>query len=91
MRYQVEFSKQGKKELQKLDGFSQKIIMKWIYKNLMNTENPRLHGKELKGTLKCFWRYRIGDYRLLADIQDEAVVILLVNIGHRKETYDQIK
>lgn len=88
MKYRIEFSQQGKKELKKLDAFTQKIIMKWIYKNLIDTENPRIHGKELKGNLKCFWRYRVGNYRLLADIQDETVTILSIKIGHRKEIYE---
>lgn len=78
-----------KKELKKLDAFAQKIIMKWISKNLINTENLRIHGKELKGNLKSFWRYRVGDYGLLADIQDENITILLIKIGHRREIYDK--
>ncbi|KDE66417.1 hypothetical protein IX329_002142 [Fusobacterium necrophorum] len=88
MKYRIKFSQQGKKELKKLDAFTQKIIMKWICKNLIDTENLRIHGKELKGNLKCFWRYRVGNYRLLADIQDETVTILSIKIGHRKEIYE---
>lgn len=88
MIYKVEFSEEGKKNLKKLDSFSQKLIMKWIHKNLLDTTNPRIHGKELKGDLKGFWRYRVGDYRIIADIQDDIVTILVVKIGHRREIYD---
>lgn len=88
MIYKVEFSEEGKKNLKKLDSFSQKLIMKWIHKNLLDATNPRTHRKELKGELKGFWRYRVGDYRILADIQDDIVTILVVKMGHRREIYD---
>lgn len=52
------------------------------------TDNPRLHGKALTGDLKGLWRYRIGDYRLLADINDFELVIIAIDIGHRREIYN---
>lgn len=52
-------------------------------------DNPRASGRPLKGELGVFWRYRVGDYRLLCEIQDEALTILVALIGHRKEIYDK--
>lgn len=50
--------------------------------------HPRLHGKGLTANRSGQWRYRIGDYRLIADIQDDIVVILIVTVGHRRDVYD---
>src|SRR5699024_9935109 len=63
------------------------IIMAWIKKNLVETTNPRKHGKSLSANRAGEWRYRIGDYRLIAHIDDEKVTILVLEIGHRREIY----
>lgn len=89
MLYYVEYSQSAKKELKKLDKQTARIIKYWIEKNLMNTYNPRIHGKELRGNLKGFWRYRVGDYRLIAEIKDDKLLIFMIEIGHRKEIYDE--
>src|SRR3712207_5292728 len=65
MLYYVEYSQSARKALRKLDKQTARIIKYWIEKNLINTDNPRIHGKELKGNLKGLWRYRVGDYRLI--------------------------
>lgn len=53
----------------------------------MNCENSRLHGKGLTANRSGQWRYRVGDYRILADIQDNNIVLVLVDIGHRSRIY----
>lgn len=63
------------------------LLLGWIRKNLEGCENPRQHGKGLTANHSGEWRYRVGDYRLLADIQDECVVILMLHSGHRREIY----
>lgn len=55
---------------------------------MQGCENPRLHGKGLTADKVGQWRYRIGDYRLIAEIEDKEITILIVNIGHRSEIYD---
>lgn len=89
MKYQVEYTEQTIKELKKLHGFTKRMIKAWIDKNLVNCENPRLHGKALSANRAGQWRYRIGDYRILADIQDEKIVILLFSVGHRSKIYEK--
>lgn len=87
MNYDVVYEKKALKQLSKLDKGQQKMIMAWINKNLVQTDNPRQQGKALKGELKEYWRYRVGNYRLLADIHDEAIEIIIIQIGHRKDIY----
>lgn len=81
--YRVEFEKRAQKTLKKMDKHQAHIIMGWIQKNLVNGTNPRQYGKGLTGA----WRYRVGDYRLIADINDKTVTILILEIGHRKDIY----
>lgn len=86
--YKVRFSERAKKDLKKMDKHTAALILGWIRKNLENCEKPRAHGKALTANLSGTWRYRVGDYRLLALIEDETITILILNIGHRREIYD---
>lgn len=88
MRYHVLFSKTALKTMEKLDPHVSSLIIGWIRKNLEGCSDPRAHGKPLKGNRKGEWRYRIGNYRVLAEIRDEEVLIYVLEIGHRKEIYE---
>ena len=88
MIYKVEFTEKAKKFLKKTDKQTAKLITAWIRKNLENCENPRQHGKGLTANLSGQWRYRIGDYRVLAEIQDNRIIILVLEIGHRRDIYE---
>lgn len=88
MKYRVETTSRFDKEFRKLDKYTMKMIKAWIDKNLVNCENPRAHGKGLTANRNGQWRYRIGDYRLLCQIEDSKLVILALSIGHRREVYD---
>jgi len=81
--YHVEFTKTAIKQLKKLDKAMAALIIGWIRKNLEGCDNPRLHGKGLTANRSGQWRYRVGDYRIIAEISDDVVVILILNIGHR--------
>ncbi len=85
--YKVRLEKDAQKSLKKMGNNDSKIIMAWISKNLINCENPYIHGKSLQGNLKGKWRYRVGDYRLICNIDDENITILVLLIGHRREIY----
>lgn len=87
MQYQVVYEKRAIKSFAKIDKNQQNMILAWIEKNLVNTRDPKKHGKALKGNLKEYWRYRIGNYRILADIDDVQIRIIIFSIGHRKEIY----
>ena len=87
MIYHVEFSKEALKTLKKLDKYTSLLIISWIRKNLEGCSDPRIHGKGLTANRSGEWRYHIGDYRLISHIQDDRVVILILEIGHRKDIY----
>lgn len=87
MCYSVEYTPQALKELKKFDKQTRALIIGWIEKNLVGCENPRQHGKGLTANRSGQWRYRIGDYRVIADIQDNKVVIMVLSVGHRSDIY----
>lgn len=85
--YHVEFTSQALKELKKLDKHTSSLILGWIRKNLEGCDNPRQHGKGLTANRSGQWRYRVGDYRLIAEIQDSKITILILTVGHRRDIY----
>lgn len=87
MSYSVLLTQKAKKQLSKLDKYTSKLIVSWLKKNLDGCENPRIHGKALVANKAGQWRYRVGDYRILAEIRDEEVIILVLQIGHRRDIY----
>ena len=87
MIYEISTTEKFDKALKKLDRQTQRIIKAWIEKNLINCENPRIHGKALTSNRSGQWRYRVGDYRILAEIQDDKLVLIFIDIGHRKDIY----
>ena len=88
MKYKVEFTQRALKDLKKIDRHTAALILGWIRKNLEGCENPRLYGKGLTANRSGQWRYRVGDYRLLAEIEDNKITILILNIGHRRDIYN---
>ena len=87
MKWTIKYSDSFIKEFGTLDRTIQLMVRNWIRKHLQETIDPRIYGKPLTGNLKGLWRYRIGDYRLLVEIQDSVLIIRFVSIGHRKEIY----
>ena len=87
MKYHVVFDEYAKRQLKKLDKYVQKMILLWLKKYIDGCVDPRLHGKALSGNRAGQWRYRVGDYRIIAIIHDNELVVLVVNVGHRREVY----
>ena len=85
--YSVKISKQAAKEFKKLDSTTAKVVKNWIVKNLIDTQDPRQHGKALTGNLQGVWRYRVGDYRIFAEIHDKELLIFIFEIAHRSKVY----
>lgn len=83
----VIFADKARKEFLKLDKPIQKQIQTFIVK-LQGLEDPRSSGKALAGNLAGRWRYRVGDYRLVCEIEDEKIIITILRIEHRKNIYD---
>ena len=82
----MSLTKKHKNEFTKLDKPIQKQIDKFLLK-LAKSANPRQFGEALKGNMQAFWRYRVGDYRLICDIEDKVLTVLVVRVQHRKEVY----
>ena len=89
MTYTVRYTKAALKSLQKLDRPIAAMLYAWVGKNLVGCTDPRAHGKALTANRSGLWRYRVGDYRLIAQIDDSAVTILMLEIGHRSSIYKQ--
>ncbi len=87
MNFHVGFTEMAKRELEKLDKYTNSMLLGWVKKNLEGCQNPRQHGKALTANRSGQWRYRIGDYRMIAEIQDSEVLILILSVGHRRDIY----
>jgi len=82
-----EFNKEGYKSFKKLDKQVQRQIVKYLETNIQGSDNPRLLGKALEGNLSNFWRYRVGKYRIIADIQDNKFKVVVVRTNKRNDVY----
>ena len=89
MKYKVIFSEKAKKQLKKLDKHISSLIIGWLEKNIEGCENPRIHGKGLVENRSGQWRYRIGEYRVICKIQDKEIIVLVLEIGHRRDAYSK--
>lgn len=87
--YSVKTTPNFEKQFKKLDKSVQRIIAKWIHRHLENCTDPRAAGKGLVANLSGYWRYRIGDYRLIVEIRDEELVIVAVSVAHRSAVYSR--
>ncbi len=88
MAWRIEFDDKAKKELATLDKVVAKRITTFLHKRVSELDDPRSIGEALKGSkLGAFWKYRIGDYRIIASIEDKILRILVVHIGHRGDVY----
>ena len=87
MKYRVEYTKSAAKQLKKMDRKIAAFILSFIDEKLVGCENPRSYGKPLHGDSNDKWRYRVGDYRILTKIKDDVLIIIVVEVGHRKDIY----
>jgi len=85
--YSWEFAKKADKDFQKLDLQVQRRMIKWLDDHIEGASNPRAWGKALEGSLGTFWRYRVGHYRIIADIQDGKFMVLIVKAAKRNDVY----
>lgn len=88
MVWTINYSERALKSLRKMDKQNARRIVDFMDSRIAALDDPRLSGKPLKGELGEFWRYRVGDYRILCEIRDDELIILAATIGHRKEVYD---
>ena len=88
MAWTVELSEGAVRELDKLDPQHARRILKFLDDRVAGSNDPRMTGQALQGAkLGEFWKYRVGDYRLICKIVDERLIVLVLRIGHRREIY----
>jgi mRNA interferase RelE/StbE len=88
--WKIEVSPLADRQLDKLDSQIARRIEKFLHERVAKLEDPRSIGEALRGSrLGEFWKYRVGDWRIICDIQDEKLIILALQIGHRREVYER--
>lgn len=88
MAWRIRFEEAAKKDMEKLDKAIARRITAFLRERMLRQEDPRAIGEALKGSqLGEFWKYRVGDYRIICAILDEALLVLVVRIGNRREIY----
>jgi len=88
MTWKVEFDDRARKELRKLDPPAQREILGYLRKRIATKSNPKRFGKPLGADKHGLWRYRVGNYRVICQIQIDRIVFLVLRVGHRKNIYD---
>ena len=88
MSWVYRFDERALKELKKLDKQAQKDILVYLDERVTGKEDPRCFGKGLHANLSGLWRYRVGDYRIICQIQDGQLLVLVISVGHRRNIYD---
>jgi mRNA interferase RelE/StbE len=83
----IEYAESAKKQLGKLDKSIARRVVDFLDKHIAASDDPRSLGKPLNGSLGDFWCYRVGDYRIICDIQDNLLTVLVLQIGNRREVY----
>ena len=87
MVWTVEITDVAERQLRKLDRPIQKRILDWLDDRIQGCKNPRHFGEPLKGDHAGLWRYRVGNYRILCEIKDREIVVLVLTVGHRRDMY----
>jgi Cytotoxic translational repressor of toxin-antitoxin stability system len=88
MSYHLEFTRDVQRSLRKMDKHQAKLIVRWLYQHVDGVEDPRSFGKGLTANRTGQWRHRIGNYRVIVEIEDSRMVVTAINIGHRRDIYD---
>jgi mRNA interferase RelE/StbE len=84
----IEYDLAARKHIEKLDAQTRRRLRNFLEVRIAGLENPRQSGQALQGSqLGQFWRCRVGDYRIICDLQDQRLVVLMIEIGHRREVY----
>lgn len=85
--WKIEYSDKAARELLNIDRQTAKRIKKYLDERIATKENPRRFGEGLTENLAGLWKYRIGDFRVIAEIQEDRIVVLVVRIAHRSKVY----
>jgi mRNA interferase RelE/StbE len=85
--WRIEFDRAAVRDLRKLGADAESRVLRYLRERISGNKDPRRSGHALTGDRKGLWRYRVGDYRVVAAIEDDRFVVLVVAVGHRREVY----
>jgi mRNA interferase RelE/StbE len=85
--WRIEITRTATRQITKLDRRAQEEIMRFLRERLSSAENPRQWGRALQGEKRGLWRYRVGDYRIICEIKDKEITVVVLELGHRKDVY----
>lgn len=86
--WRVEFHPDAARDLRKLGHVERRLILAYLRERIATPDDPRRFGRPLTGDLTGLWRYQVGDYRIVATIENDRLVVLVVTVGHRRAVYD---
>jgi mRNA interferase RelE/StbE len=89
MAWKIEFDPVARRELEKLDKTISDRILRFLRERIEPLDDPRKLGARLQGTLREFWKYRVGDYRLICSLKNDRMLVVVVRVGHRRHVYDR--
>jgi mRNA interferase RelE/StbE len=87
LAWTLRLSETAKRQLKKLDASNAQAILRYLNRLLLETSDPRERGNGLRANLAGLWRYRVGDYRVICSLEDHELVVLVLQIGHRRDVY----
>lgn len=87
MAWTLRISETARRQLKKLDRSTAQTLLRYLNRLVLETEDPRQRGKGLSANLTGLWRYRVGDYRVICDIQNGELVVLVLQVSHRSQAY----
>jgi mRNA interferase RelE/StbE len=91
MAWKIEFTKKADKALERMDGVARKRIVQFLQHRIATASNPRSLGESLAGNeLGNYWKYRVGDHRIICSIQDEKITVQVIKIGNRRDVYKDV-
>ena len=88
MSFSIVFDERAAKELRKLDRQTQTLILGYLHERIEGKGDPRRFGKALRYEKAGLWRYRVADYRIICEIRDHELVVLVIAVGHRRGIYE---
>ncbi|MCY4575314.1 MAG: type II toxin-antitoxin system RelE/ParE family toxin [Chloroflexi bacterium] len=90
MAWTIEFTESARREIRKLDRTTARQVRAFLNDRVLASGDPRSFGKALGGALSGLWTYRVGDYRIISEVQDNVLTVLVVRVGHRRNVYRRL-
>jgi mRNA interferase RelE/StbE len=89
MGWRVDFTDKARQQLRKLHPDVQSRLLRFLRERVASSDDPRMLASRLTGELAAYWRFRVGDYRLLCRVDDGTLTVLVISLGHRKQVYQR--